>query len=183
LRGRYEEAQKEVTQALEICPNYAIVLTLEGALKVQGKEYTEAAQQFQQAINTDPMLGAAYFGLGQTYNMLGRFKEALVPLTRVVAILPAAWGPHFEKVLAHLGAQEPEAALEEITRAERTGDPDQQRRSMLSYLRAHACLQRNHYRDARTTLEEAVKQYPKGDVARLAQRSLEQLSARSSDGR
>jgi tetratricopeptide (TPR) repeat protein len=108
LRGRYEEAQKQITGALEVCPNCAIALTLQGIMKIHGKHYAEAAQTFQQAINADPALGAAYLGLGQTYNILGRFKEALVPLARVDAILPAAWVAHFQTALAHLGMGESE---------------------------------------------------------------------------
>jgi len=65
LRGRYEEAQKQVTRALEICPNCAIALTLQGIMKIEGKNYAEAAQTFRQAINADPTLGVAYLGLGQ----------------------------------------------------------------------------------------------------------------------
>ena len=51
-------------------------------MKIEGKNYVEAAQTFQQAINADPTLGAAYLGLGEAYNSLGRFKEALAPLAR-----------------------------------------------------------------------------------------------------
>src|SRR5258707_1292417 len=106
LRGRYEEAQKQITGALEVCPNCAIALTLQGIMKIHGKNYAEAAQTFQQAINADPALGAAYLGLGQTYNILGRFKEALVPLARVNAILPATWAADCETAVAHLGIGE-----------------------------------------------------------------------------
>ena len=75
LRGRYEEAQKQVTRALEICPNCAIALTLQGIMKIEGKNYAEAAQTFRQAINADPTLGVAYLGLGQAYNSLAVSKR------------------------------------------------------------------------------------------------------------
>jgi tetratricopeptide (TPR) repeat protein len=181
LRGRYQEAQKQVTRALEICPNCAIALTLQGIMKMD-ENYAEAAHTFQQAINADPTLGAAYIGLGHTYNMLGRFKEALVPLARGDEILPAAWVAHFDTAVAHLGIGESEAALQEITRAEQNG-VDRQSRSALLYLRAKARLQLNDYSQARAALEEVIKQDPKGEYGMLAQQALEQLSARLTNRR
>jgi tetratricopeptide (TPR) repeat protein len=183
LRGRYEEAQKQVTRALEICPNCAIALTLQGIMKIEGKNYAEAAQTFQQAINADPTLGAAYLGLGQAYNSLGRFKEALAPLARLDAILPGTWDAHCEIAVAHLGMGESEAALQDIRRAERVRRIDRQSRSALSYLRAIARLQMNDYRSAKSALEEVIEQDPKGEYAMRSRQLLEQLSARLTDSR
>ena len=183
LRGRYEEAQKQVTRALEICPNCAIALTLQGIMKIEGKNYAEAAQTFQQAINADPTLGAAYLGLGQAYNSLGRFKEALAPLARLDAILPGAWDAHCETAVAHLGMGESEAALQDIMRAERARRVYRQSRSALSYLRAIARLQMNDYRRAKGDLEEVIEQDPKGEYAMRSRQLLEQLSARLTDSR
>jgi tetratricopeptide (TPR) repeat protein len=84
-------------------------------------------------INDDPTLGAAYLGLGQAYNSLGRFKEAIAPLARLDAILPGAWAADCATGVAHLGIEESEAALQDITRAERVRRVDRQSRSALSY--------------------------------------------------
>ena len=140
LRGRYEEAQKQVTRALEICPNCAIALTLQGIMKIEGKNYAEAAQTFRQAINADPTLGVAYLGLGQAYKFAGRFKEALAPLARLDAILPAAWAADCETAVAHLGIGESEAAMQDTTRVERVRRVDRQSRSTFRICeRLHAC--------------------------------------------
>jgi tetratricopeptide (TPR) repeat protein len=179
LRGRYEEAQKQVTRALEICPNCAIALTIQGIMKIEGKNYAEAAQTFQQAINADPTLGIAYLGLGQAYNSLGRFKEALAPLARLDAILPGVGAA--DSAVAHLGIGESESALQDITRAERVRRVDRQSRSALSYLRAIARLQMNDYRRVKADLEEVIEQDPKGEYAVRSRQLLQKLSARLTD--
>lgn len=91
LGGRYEEAQKQVRRALEICPNCATALTLQGIMDIQERHYADAAHTFQQALDADPTQGVAYLGLGTTYNSLARFKDAQVPLARAAAILPPTW--------------------------------------------------------------------------------------------
>jgi len=124
-----------------------------------------------------------YLGLGQAYNSLGRFKEALAPLARLDAILPGAWDAHCETAVAHLGMGESEAAVQDITRAERVRRVDRQSRSALSYLRAIARLQMNDYRRAKADLEEVIEQDPEGEFAMRSRQLLEQLSARLTDRR
>ena len=183
LHGRYEEAQKQVTRALEICPNCAIALTLQGIMKLGGKDYAEAAQTFQQAIDADPQLGAAYLGLGQAYNSMGRFKEALAPLARLDTLLPGTWAADCETAVAHLGMGESEAALQYVTRAEQVRSVDRLNRSALSYVRAIARLQMNDYSRAKSDLEEVIEEDPKGEYGVRARKILEQLSTRLTNRR
>ena len=46
LHGRYEEAQKQVTRALEICPNCAIALTLQGIMKLGERTTPKPPKRF-----------------------------------------------------------------------------------------------------------------------------------------
>ena len=134
-------------------------------------------------MNADPTLGIAYLGLGQAYNSLGRFKEALAPLARLDAILPGEWVADYETAVAHLGIGESEAALQDIMRAERVRSVDRQSRSALSYLRAIARLQMNDYRRVKADLEEVIEQDPKGEYAMRSRQLWEKLSARLTDSR
>jgi len=138
-------------------------------MKIEGKNYVEAAQTFQQAINADPTLGAAYLGLAEAYNSH--------------AILPGEWVADYETAVAHLGIGESEAALQDIMRAERVRSVDRQSRSALSYLRAIARLQMNNYRRVKADLEEVIEQDPKGEYAMRSRQLWEKLSARLTDSR
>lgn len=122
----------------------------------RGKELRRSCPNVS-ASNADPTLGAAYLGLGEAYNSLGRFKEALAPLARLDAILPGEWVADYETAVAHLGIGESEAALQDIMRAERVRSVDRQSRSALSYLRAIARLQMNDYRRVKADLEEVTR--------------------------
>jgi hypothetical protein len=69
--------------------------------------------------------GTPHCGKGQ--------PQPLAPLARPGAILPGAWAADCETAVANLGIEESEAALQDITRAERVRRVDRQSRSALSY--------------------------------------------------
>jgi tetratricopeptide (TPR) repeat protein len=177
IHGRFESAQREAELALDIFPRCAIALNIQGAVNLWRANYAEAAREFQRAIDADPGLGAAYLGLGLTYTYQGRFKEALIPLDRAAAFLPSSWTVHFEAALSHLGVGEPEAALKEISYAERFMGVDPQTRAGVSYLRGVALIQLKGYDAARVELNKALRLDPKGSYSPLARRRLEQLKS------
>jgi tetratricopeptide (TPR) repeat protein len=177
IHGRFESAQREAELALDIFPRCAIALNIQGAVNLWRANYDEAAREFQRAIDADPALGAAYLGLGLTYTYRGRFKEALIPLDRAAAFLPSSWTVHFEAALSHLGVGEPEAALKEISYAERFMGADPQTTAGVSYLRGVALLQLKGYDEARVELNKAIRIDPKGSYSTLARGRLEQLKS------
>jgi tetratricopeptide (TPR) repeat protein len=176
LRGRGESARKEIQRALDISPHCALALSLQGIVSYQDKDYAEAIRAFQRSINEDPTLGAPYVGLGAVLIIQRRFREALVPLDRAVALLPDAWLPHYQTALAHLGLGESASALKEIADGEHFAGDDAERSSGFAYLRGVAYLQLKDSATAKKSLQQAVKCSPKGAYAPLAQKRLEQLS-------
>jgi tetratricopeptide (TPR) repeat protein len=111
IRGHYESAQKKVDRALVIAPNCAIALTLRGVLDLQNGHTDEATNSFQEAIDNDPTLAAAYMGLAAVLISQKHFKEAVAPLDRATGLLPGFWYTHFQTGLAQLGLVNTEAAL------------------------------------------------------------------------
>src|SRR5215471_18360408 len=113
-RRRYAEARNRIARALEIYPKYALALELRGTLNMGEGHLEEACSDFQQAIEYDPDLGAAYLSLGAAYNRRQHFDEAVAPLTRAALMLPNFWMVHYELALASLGTGKYEAALAAI---------------------------------------------------------------------
>lgn len=181
LRGRGESARKEIQRALDISPHCALALSLQGIVSYQDKDYAEATRAFQRAIDEDPTLGAAYLGLGAAFIIQRRFRDALIPLDRAVALLPDSWFPHFQTALAHLDLGESVSGLKEIADGEHFAGDDAERRSGFAYLRGVAYLQLKDYGAAKESLQQAVKCSPNGAYAPLAQKRLEQLSPAQSD--
>ena len=78
--------------------------------------------------------------------------------------------------LAHLGIEEPEAAITEITYAERFTGLAPRQRAEASYLRAIARSQMKDYSGAKRDLKEAVALDPNGLYAALAAKKLQLIS-------
>ncbi len=177
LRGRYEEAQNHLKRALDIFPDCAIALALQGVIKADSGNFPEAAHSFQQAIDADPSLGAAYLGLGQSYNRQGRYREAQVPLDRANAFLPSEWLVYFETAVAKLGDGESEAGLKEITYAERFIERDDPHgKAADAYLRGIAHLRLKDYSHAKGDLAEAINYDRGGQYAALARKVMNELA-------
>jgi tetratricopeptide (TPR) repeat protein len=178
LEGREESAREEIRRALDIFPHCASAHALQGMIEYQDSDFVEASRTFQRSIEEDPTLGAAYSGLGAVFIIQRRFREALIPLDRAVALLPDSWFPHYQTALAYLGLSESARGLREITGAERFAGNDPERRSGLAYLRGVAYFQSMDYGAAKESLLQAVKFSPNGTYAPFARKRLEQLSPR-----
>jgi len=180
-RRRYAEARKHIAHALEIYPNYALALEFRGIVNLREDRLEDACSDFQRAIGYDSNLGAAYLSLGAVYNRLGHFQEAVVPLRRAAAILPAAWTVQYEMALAYLGSGKYEAALGAISQAAEKNPAEPDNRSSVFYTKARVLLELNDDPAAKTAFEQSIRQDPKGHFAQLSQELLQRLSARSSE--
>ena len=173
--GRFDSALREAERALDIFPRCATALSIEGAVNLLRTNYAEAGREFQRAIDADPALGSAYLGLGMALTSEGRFKDALVPLDRAATFLPTSWTVHFEAALARLGVGESEAALKEITYAERFAPSDPKKQSGVALLRGVALLQMNDRSGAKANLAETIERDSNGIYAALARERLAQF--------
>jgi len=180
-RRRYPEARKHIARALEIYPKYALALELRGILNLREEHLDQACSDFQQAIEYDPNLAAAYLSLGAVYNRLGHFKEAVVPLSRAAAMLPTAWTVQYEMALAYMGSGKYEAALGAISQAAEKNPAEPDNRSSVFYTKARVLLELNDHPAAKEAFEQSIQQDPNGRFAQLSQERLELLSARASE--
>ncbi len=85
---RYEEAEKLMTEALELFPNEFAVNLILGLSKAQQNNYSEAETYLKTAIDinsSDPTALSAY---GYTLNQLNRNEEAIEYLNRALVLQP-----------------------------------------------------------------------------------------------
>lgn len=175
LAGRVDQAQKEITRALDISPHCAIALNIQGAIYLERRQFENAHENFDDAIKADPTLGSAHLGLAMSLIARNRLAEALTPLDHATNLLPGSWLAHFETAITHLGLGDADAALKEIGYAERFTQGDAERRSGTVYVRGIAYIHLGDYESAKKFLGDAVTFDPKGFYATLAVKRLEQL--------
>jgi len=96
--GRRRLAFEENASALRLDPVSPAMIQTTGALLNDERRFEEAKQYFQKAIELDPSFGDAYFGLANTFMLLGMCKEAI---------------PHFVKGLQLDGHTEEAAAVQQ----------------------------------------------------------------------
>ncbi len=174
LRGHRELAEKEIAEALSIAPNFGAAKALRGGLYLDGRNYEAAATSFQQALQDDPELAAAYVGMAIVLMHQQRFHAALPLLDRAKSLMPGAWFIPFASAWAQIELGNREAALKDAQLAEQVaGDPE--KKSGVSYLRAMLFIHMQDPVTAKTYLTETVNRNPGGDYAALAKRELESL--------
>jgi tetratricopeptide (TPR) repeat protein len=175
LAGRMDQAQKEITHALDISPHCALALNIQGAIHLETERFQDAGKDFQEAIQADSESGSAYLGLGTSLIAQHRLEEALKPLDRAERLLPDSWLIYLEAAITHLGLGDTEAALKQISHAERFTEMDREGKSGTVYIRGMVYINLGDLDRAKKCLEEAVAFDPNGFYATLAQRRLEQL--------
>jgi tetratricopeptide (TPR) repeat protein len=175
LAGQIEQAQKEVEHALGISPHCALALNIQGAIHLEKRQFTEAAADFHWATDADPALGSAYLGLAMSLIAQERLEDALAPLNRATSLLPGSWLIYFESALTHLGLGDTEAALKQISYAERFNEMNAERKSGTAYMRGMIYINLKDFVRAKKYLEFAVASDPNGVYAAFALRRLDNL--------
>jgi tetratricopeptide (TPR) repeat protein len=87
--GRWDEAERDLKQALVLSPDQPQVLNYLGYSWVdQGKNLDEALMMLEKATALRPMDGYIADSVGWAYFRLGRYKEAAAALERAVLLTP-----------------------------------------------------------------------------------------------
>lgn len=182
LAGHIDQAQKDVERALEISPHCALALAIQGSIYIETRQFENAGKDFQDAIEADPSLGAAYLGFAMSLMGRERLQDALVPLDRATSLLPGSWLVYYEAGITRLGLGDADAALKQMNYAERFAGKDPEKKSGTAYVRGVAYTDLRDYDRAKKHFEDARAFDPDGFYSALARRRLEQLRALSSKG-
>lgn len=170
MKGKKDEAQKQVAKALEIYPKYADALALRGILKMDANDVAGAKADLQEAINDDENCGLAYLVMGSILNLESKFDDAVRILTRGESLSPNSWQAYFEMGKALNGKAQYEAALREFDRAQ-TLAPDA---SIIHVAKARALFGIKSYADAVSELQAYLTREPQGPHSEEVRKMLAQ---------
>lgn len=77
VRGRFEEALVQINRALEIEPLSLVANRDKAQILYNSRQYERALEQCQKTIDLDPNANFAYGLLGQAYEMIGEYNQAV----------------------------------------------------------------------------------------------------------
>ena len=172
-KNKLGEADKYISKALAVYPEYAQALALRAILEMQRQQYEEAVADANHAIHADPHYGTGYLVMGAALNCQQKFQDALLALQRAETLLPNAWQGYFEsgKAMLHLGRFQ--EALQQVNKAFALVDPSQH--PGLHLLRGYADLGLHTYGDALSELQQYLSQAPDGPHTAEVRSTLEKI--------
>ncbi|MBI5935988.1 MAG: tetratricopeptide repeat protein, partial [Chloroflexi bacterium] len=92
---RYEEAEASYRKAIELNPSDATAYSNLGLLLHENlKRYEEAEASYRKAIELNPSDATAYSNLGILLRVIGREREAIPLLEKVIEIAPKDFNPY-----------------------------------------------------------------------------------------
>ena len=163
-RGRFAEAETQLTRALELDPLSLAIQSSLGVTRLYARQYERARDILQQVLKTDEGFGIAHFFLGRVAECEGRTDDATAAFTRAVDLT----GRSAEVVAALARAR---ATGHDLPEARRLHAELEQRALAGEYvspaLFAQVHLGFGAVEEAMTWLERAVGTHA-GDVAWLA---------------
>ncbi len=172
--GKFDEAQKQVSKALNLYPHFAEALTLQGLLFLQQKDYARGQAELESAIQFDPNYATAYLALGALFNNVGHYDDAARTLEHSISISPDLWQGYFEMARAYLGEGLYMKALQEANRAQSLGPGNF---APIHLVKAYAMIPQKLYKDAVRELQAFLSRGPKGHGAEEAQKLLAEAQA------
>src|SRR5437660_10889838 len=142
------EAEKQLSRALDLYPDYAKALTLRAISKMTTHR-ARSIEDLDRAIQLDPGYGLAYAVLASIYNDSQRYDDALSVVVRAMQLLPAAWPVHYEMARTLFGKHRNVEALREVSNAiERISAgarSEPQSRATLHYLRGRILMDEHEF--------------------------------------
>lgn len=85
--GRRDESLVEIQKAEELDPLSAEISSYAGWILFYSRLYDDAVAELHKCLDLDPAYWPGYYLLGQSYNQLGRFPEALAALQKAQEIM------------------------------------------------------------------------------------------------
>ena len=111
-RGKFADAAPHFVRSYELKPGWRAA-DFAGFAYQQSGDLSQAERWFSTALQVDPTLATAWFGLGQIRLLEHRPQEAIPYLRRALELQPAADGVHYEMGVALEQVSERSAAIEE----------------------------------------------------------------------
>jgi tetratricopeptide (TPR) repeat protein len=173
-KNRRDEAEKHLSKALNIYPDYAPALTLRGVLSLDDNKLPAAVDDFDKAIHSDPGFAMAYTGMAAAMNQLQKFDDALRSADRAVALAPRSWQTYFEMAKSYIGKIDYRSALVQLSKAQEFETTDY---APIHLIRAHALAALRQYNDASGELQAFLTLAPNDPNSEMARQALAKIKA------
>ncbi len=132
LRREYVPvAQEEARKALQLDPSLPLAHRLLGEVALAGNHLEEAAAEFEQERQRNPLDGTTYDRLGDVYTRSGEYPKAQQMLERALLLEPTSTGPYILLGKVLLKRQDAASAAGYLERAEKMDPANYMTHSLL----------------------------------------------------
>jgi tetratricopeptide (TPR) repeat protein len=173
-KQKMDAARDAALKAIAIYPDYAEAHNFLGLLDLREHKVQDALAEIQKATQLDTHSPMAFYGLGVTYDVLGRYDDALHALDSSLRLSPNLWQTHYELGRAYLGKHDFNAALREGDKVLALAPAEY---FPAHLVRAQALLGLQQYPQAIAELETYLKHEPQGPSAAEARETLDRVKA------
>ena len=152
--GKIDDAVNQAALAEKLEPNNPQTANLRGVIAVRKKDYTDAVNQFNQAIAADPKFYAAKFNLADALMLKGNYDQAHSVLEELQQVDPKSELLQFKLALAEVLAGQPDKAAALVDQMDFPG-----KTPAYYYARAAIWLKKGLAKDAKQYVINAHKYY------------------------
>jgi len=117
VKGDYDRAILDYTQAIALDPNYAVAYTNRGLAYTSNGNGKHAIMDYTQAITLDPRYAQAYTNRGVAYHAVGDYDRAISDYTQAIVLNPRYVKAYIDRGLAYHAKGDDGRALEDVEKA------------------------------------------------------------------
>ena len=172
--NKLSEAEKHLSEALQLAPGHPDVLYVQGVLFLDQKNWTQAETVLQKASQMDPTNAHAFSALGMAFVDQGKYDDAIAPLEKSLQMDNGSWEAHWALGKAYYHQQQYDQALKssQLAWTQSNGKAPQ-----IELLVAQSLTAVGKYEDAAQALRDFLKHYGNRPEAPTARRWLDGLAS------
>jgi tetratricopeptide (TPR) repeat protein len=174
VQNDYKSATTLVQQALQVEPNYADALTLQGLIELGNSDPHVPQRSLENALRLNPNDSYAGIALAAIYNALSRSSEALTLAKRAASLNPKSWQAHLEIAKAWIAQNMFTEGLTAIRQAERLGGT---RQPEVHLVKAIGLFHMKYYRESKYEAQAAIARDHSTSCSERARSLIAQMEA------
>jgi Tfp pilus assembly protein PilF len=172
-KNKLSEAEKYVTEAVQLAPSHPDVLYVQGLVFLNEKNWAQAQSVLEKALQMDPSNARLSSALGMALVDQGKYDQAVAPLEKSLQLESGAWEAQWALAKAYYHQQQYDQALK-ASQIAWTGSNG--KAPEIELLLAQSLTAVGKYEDAAQSLRDFLKRYGNRPEAPTAQRWLDGLA-------
>lgn len=174
-KKKLDEAQKHLSEAVQLAPNDPEVLYVEGLLFLERNDWLDAQTVLQKSDQIEPNQARVIAALGLALCNQKRYQQAIPPLEKSLQLSPtASWETEWTLAKSYYYDGQYEQALK---MAQQAKSHAHEATPQLDLLLAQCLTAVGRYEDSAQVLRDFLKNTPSGPDAATARRWLDRLVA------